>query len=237
MNGFLHPTGPGGPVQGYPGASVIAPEWFQSWPGLPIRLSAAVTSRLAGGNAIVLTVASVDQRATTPGASHAPGVVGRTGLPDSAAGLRDDGQPSGAGLRSTWPSTHEEASAPPPPLPHPERASRRGTGQLPSIETGPQPRRRLLLAPGIVAGTGRWATRSQGQSPTGWLAGGRRQRPPSYRGTPTTLPPLPANRRTPPAVVATEGVRAGQAHSKERSEPARRYVSHGGRARFHRRLT
>ena len=56
----------------------------------------------------------------------------------------------------TWPSTHEEASAPPPPLRHPERASRRGTGrrQLLSIETGPQPRRRLLLAPGIVAGTG-----------------------------------------------------------------------------------
>ena len=82
-------------------ASVIAPEWFESWPELPIRLSAAVTSRLAGWDASVLTVASVDQRATTPGASHAPGVVGRTGLPDSAAGLRDDGQPSGAGLRST----------------------------------------------------------------------------------------------------------------------------------------
>ena len=49
------------------------------------------------GDTTVLTVASVDQRATTPGASHAPGVVGRTGLPDSAAGLRDDGQPSGAG--------------------------------------------------------------------------------------------------------------------------------------------
>jgi hypothetical protein len=45
----------------------------------------------------VLTVASIDQRATTPGASHAPGAVGRTELPDSAAGLRDDGQPSGAG--------------------------------------------------------------------------------------------------------------------------------------------
>jgi len=159
---------PGGTHPGTSGVSVIAPERFESWPELPIRLWAPVTSRLAGWDASVLTVASVDQRATTPGASHAPGVVGRTGLPDSAAGLRDDGQPSGAGLRSTWPSTHEEASAPPPPLPHPERASRRGTGrrQLLSIETGPQPRRRLLLAPGIVAGTGRWATRSQGQWPT-----------------------------------------------------------------------
>jgi hypothetical protein len=65
--------------------------------------------------------------------------------------------------------------------------------------------------------------RADGQP--GWLDSERRQRPPSYRGTPATLPPLPANRRTPPAVVATEGVRAGQTHSTERSEPARRYVS------------
>jgi hypothetical protein len=93
----IAPSPPEGPIQGDPGSSVIAPEWLESWPELSIRLSAAVTSRLAGWDASVLTVASIDQRATTPGASHAPGAVGRTELPDSAAGLRDDGQPSGAG--------------------------------------------------------------------------------------------------------------------------------------------
>ena len=84
---------PGGTHPGTSGVSVIAPEWFESWPELPIRLSAAVTSRLAGSDAGVLTVASIDQRATTPGASYAPGVVGRTGLPDSAAGLRTMANP------------------------------------------------------------------------------------------------------------------------------------------------
>jgi hypothetical protein len=77
--------------------------------------------------------------------------------------------------------------------------------------------------------------RADGQP--GWLDSERRQRPPSYRGTPTTLPPLPANRRTPPAVVATEGVALGRRTQRSaQSRPGIRSV-HGGRARFHRRLT
>jgi len=45
----------------------------------------------------------------------------------------------------------------------------------------------------------------------GWLNGERRQRPPSYRGTPATSPPLPTSSQTAPAVVAAEDVCAGQA--------------------------
>jgi hypothetical protein len=176
----------------------------------------------------VLTVASIDQRATTPGASHAPGVVDRTGLPDSAAGLRDDGQPSGCRLRSTWPSTPERASAPPPPLRHPERAFAPSHWPAPATEhrdraTTPEASSPRPRDCGRDRTVGQLGPRADGQP--GWLDGERRQRPPSYRGTTATLPPLPANSRTPPAVVATEGVHAGQAHSKERSEPARRYVS------------
>jgi hypothetical protein len=41
--------------------------------------------------------------------------------------------------------------------------------------------------------------------------GERRQRPPSYQGTPATSPPLPASSQTAAAVVATEGIHAGLA--------------------------
>jgi hypothetical protein len=46
-----------------------------------------------------------------------------------------------------------------------------------------------------------------------------------YRRTPATLAALPANRRTPPAVVATEGVRASlwHLHQERRLRTVRRY--------------
>jgi hypothetical protein len=122
----------------------------------------------------------------------------------------------------------ERASAPPPPLRHPERAFAPWYWPAPATEhrdrattpeaSSPRPRDR-----GRDRTVGQLGPRADGQP--GWLDGERKQRPLSYRATTATLPRLPANSRTPPAVVATEGVHAGQAHSKERSEPARRYVS------------
>ena len=101
--------------------------------------------------------------------------------------------------------------------------------------TGPQPRRRPLLASEIVTGTGRWGQlgpRADGQP--GWLGGERRQRPPTYQGPPATLPaylqtgerPRPWSRPrafTPPmAHVALDVVLAGIAVTS----------AHRGRAQF-----
>jgi hypothetical protein len=78
--------------------------------------------------------------------------------------------PAAAG-RDAGQDGHEDISdSPGSPRPLRRRNEHR-TAELagisqPSIKTGPQPRRRLLLAPGIVAGTGLWATRSQGRWPT-----------------------------------------------------------------------
>ena len=73
--------------------------------------------------------------------------------------------------------------------------------------TGPRPRGRLLLAPESWPGSSCRAARSQGRSPAQVVGRRVRQQPPTNRRTPVPCWHLAANRQTPSAVVATEGVR------------------------------
>ena len=123
----------------------------------------------------------------------------------------------------TWPSTPEGASVPPRLLRQPERAPRCGTaGASPlSVETGPQPRRRLLLAPGVVAGTGLWGNSVPGPmaNPGGWtVSADNDHRPTEERRLPCRRYLLTGERLR--AVVATGGVRA-RAGTLERALPGR----------------
>jgi hypothetical protein len=83
----------------------------------------------------------------------------------------------------------KSVSAAAPVTPPRSEHSRRSTGrrQSLSIETGPQPRRRLLLAPGIVAGTGLWGNSVPGPmaNPGGWMvSAGNDHRPTEERQLP-----------------------------------------------------
>jgi hypothetical protein len=80
---------------------------------------------------------------------------------------------------------------------------------LTNIEPGHNPESVFPSSPGSWPGPNCWwASSLPGPvSQPGWVDG-EPEAPPTHRSTPATTPPSPANRRTPPPVVATEGVRA-----------------------------
>jgi hypothetical protein len=107
-----------------------------------------------------------------------------------------------------------------------------------SIETGPQPRRRLLLAPGIVAGTGLWGNSVPGPmaNPGGWMvSAGNDHRPTEERRLPcrrylltVERPGRGSDRGRPRRAGALEGaLRAGQVlHQFAEAVPGSTDASH-----------
>ena len=80
--------------------------------------------------------------------------------------------------------------------------------------TGPQPWRRLPLAPGIVAGTGRWHSSVPGPiAPSGWLGG---EPPLSHR--PTEARHLPRRYSSKQANAPSRGSNRGHSHLPWRAE-------------------
>jgi hypothetical protein len=141
--------------------------------------------------------------ALRPRESVSPGAVTPDQAADSAAGLRAEGQTQGGpGLEHLTIGLRRSASVVAAVTP-PQRVSRRRAGRHQLTEhqdrattpeaSSPRPRDRGRDRTGLW-----WQLGPRADGQPGWVDGERRERPPSYRGTPATLPALPANRPTPP---------------------------------------